>query len=822
MTKKLIFILMAIIIPLTTGCGGGMFTTDNTPEGDDIDGSYTTPWGNVTITKNAFIFGSDYPADIVIPDVDGMRSTAFVVSFMSPSGVLAIDLETSPLQLSQSFAGVISPSGTGFPGNLYIMSTTRAFLLTSSHVIDFNPTTGNVNTTVELLGELDLGAYHPISGSFDVDGDGSEEDAIQTVSMSYPSDLAVQGDKLFITMSNLISPILPAIAGPGTVRVFQINSSNPYLTATTSPIITSDFNPTGVTPLPDGTVAITNSGVSDIFDAVAHPITNSSIDIIDPSTNTITANISLGAASLSFKRLAVTSDGSTAYVGSASYGELYAVDLENLTVLYSLQSPITVTGNDAGSDYFSAVALSYDDWYLFAASFDNSAIYPVDAKATPPDVLPLAFPNPFTLGFPKGVTAENPTGVNTGIGDIAIRPGIPGVDYDGPDIFAITGNPGTLVTINTHGTEEGSALQIKTMEIEPSVIEVNSIDDPLQLSLKIEFGDGTIVDNIHDTFTNPFSGYPTQVKWKSSNPSVATINLSGALMPKGLGSTTISASIGQQSAEASLNINTFSPSSNNPPPDDDPEDPEEPVDDPEDPEDPQIFYIPYVPIIHVYIDPDILEILMNLYGNQDDPDEIEILTEAPPGTDPFADEVTEFNPGDGFGFGNDQFPDIVLGSPEGNSSGGGGMDVLSLGFEGEIILEMTDFMIADGDGVDFIVFENAFFAGGNPNNPFSEPAIVSVSDDGNDFVAFDCSCNTADKPLYPGCAGTLPTYASSTNGIDATDPAVAGGNAFDLADVGLESARFVMITDCGVSGNYSPTAGFDLDAISVVNGALVD
>jgi len=489
MFKKSLVLLILLTLSTLASCGGGMFTTDNTPDGDDIDGSYATPWGNVTITKNAFIFGSDYPADIVIPDVDGMRSTAFVVSFMSPSGVLAIDLETNPLQLSQSFGGLISPSGTGFPGNLYVMSTTRAFLLTSSHVIDFNPTTGNVNTSTPLLEEYNLGGYHPISGSFDVDGDGSEEDAVQTVSMSYPSDLAVQGNQLFITMSNLINPILPAIAGPGTVRVFQINSSSPYLTEATSPIITSDFNPTGVTPLPDGTVAITNSGVSDIFDAAAHPMTNSSIDIIDPSTNTITANISLGAASLSFKRLAVSSDGLTAYIGSASYGELYAVDLENQTVLYSHQSPITVTGNDAGSDYFSAVALSYDDWYLFAASFDNSAIYPVDIKANTPDVLPLAFPNPFVLGYPKGVTAENPTGVNTGIGDIAIRPGIPGVDFNGPDIFAITGNPGTLVTINTHGTEEGTALQIKTMEIEPSVIEVTSIDDPIQLSLKIEFGD---------------------------------------------------------------------------------------------------------------------------------------------------------------------------------------------------------------------------------------------------------------------------------------------------------------------------------------------
>jgi hypothetical protein len=55
-------------------------------------------------------------------------------------------------------------------------------------------------------------------------------------------------------------------------------------------------------------------------------------------------------------------------------------------------------------------------------------------------------------------------------------------------------------------------------------------------------------------------------------------------------------------------------------------------------------------------------------------------------------------------------------------------------------------------------------------------------------------------------------------GTDPTDPAAAGGDAFDLADIGVAHARFVRITDSGANTYDGETGGFDLDAIAVVNG----
>lgn len=188
--------------------------------------------------------------------------------------------------------------------------------------------------------------------------------------------------------------------------------------------------------------------------------------------------------------------------------------------------------------------------------------------------------------------------------------------------------------------------------------------------------------------------------------------------------------------------------------------------------------------------------------------------------DLFADRVVLFLQGTGGGFGSQQ---NVLGSPRGQGTSQGSSHVLSLGNGGSIVLEMTDNLIVDGSGADFIVYENPFYVGDDPNDRFIEAGVVSVSQDGITFLRFesriDSSRALGDPARYQHIAGVEPV-------LPGDGPDCIGGDRFDLAEVGLPSARFVRIEDPGVTiddpGNQAPctnNCGFDLDALGILHHA---
>lgn len=189
-------------------------------------------------------------------------------------------------------------------------------------------------------------------------------------------------------------------------------------------------------------------------------------------------------------------------------------------------------------------------------------------------------------------------------------------------------------------------------------------------------------------------------------------------------------------------------------------------------------------------------------------------------TDHFATHVVRFTPGGCAGFGAAEMPEVVLGPPVGRGTASGSLDVVSLGREGEIVLGFDPNAIIDRAGTDFIIFENAFWAAGDPAKPTAELAEVSVSDDGETWRTFPCVSGPG--PTYGTCAGWRPVYSAPGNGISPLDPSHAGGDPFDLSEIGMTRARFVKIRDlgtmeCAGRPEEPTTAGFDLDAISVVH-----
>jgi hypothetical protein len=185
---------------------------------------------------------------------------------------------------------------------------------------------------------------------------------------------------------------------------------------------------------------------------------------------------------------------------------------------------------------------------------------------------------------------------------------------------------------------------------------------------------------------------------------------------------------------------------------------------------------------------------------------------------PYARSVVRFAPGEHAGFGQERFPDIVLGPPDGKGNSAASLDVLSLGVGGEIVLGFGERELRDAPGPDLIVFENPFWPGGDARRVFAEPGEVALSADGENWSVFPCDPAGSGGGKYPGCAGWTPSAAYDPFAALPPDPAQTGGDAFDMAELGLSSARFVRIRDLSSSGAGN-SAGFDLDAVALIHYA---
>jgi len=191
--------------------------------------------------------------------------------------------------------------------------------------------------------------------------------------------------------------------------------------------------------------------------------------------------------------------------------------------------------------------------------------------------------------------------------------------------------------------------------------------------------------------------------------------------------------------------------------------------------------------------------------------------DAPDADLPYAKSVESYSPGEDAGFGQDKLPGVVLGPPHGRGNEAGSLDVLSLGSGGEIVLGFGDREIVDGRGADFVVFENPFWPNGDASSAYVELASVSVSEDGKRWFTFDCDTVGDGAGHYPGCAGVTPTLEYDPRAMIPLDPKRTGGDAFDLAELGLARARFVKIEDSKTMPPAGIASGFDLDAIGIVH-----
>jgi OOP family OmpA-OmpF porin len=152
----------------------------------------------------------------------------------------------------------------------------------------------------------------------------------------------------------------------------------------------------------------------------------------------------------------------------------------------------------------------------------------------------------------------------------------------------------------------------------------------------------------------------------------------------------------------------------------------------------------------------------------------------PGGDISWADAVVSFTPGDPAPKRSGD-PSAALGKPDyqGTDDAKDEATYVSLGHGGDLVLELTDNLLVDGEGPDLAIFEIG---------PEVEPILVAISEEGKDWI-------NADRVEGATCV------------VDIA-PFVKPGQRF----------RFVKLTDAeAAKSNDSEWPGADVDAVGAIN-----
>ncbi|GAG31419.1 unnamed protein product, partial [marine sediment metagenome] len=243
---------------------------------------------------------------------------------------------------------------------------------------------------------------------------------------------------------------------------------------------TTGFNPTGlarhVTPSGRELVLVTVTGAILGASVPDSARSEASIDVIDPTGPRIIATIPLGLAAPSFEAVAIDASEQIAWIGSVTSKQLYAIDLRALddprlyvgngppvildgmsvgfpdVRIFSADTPLELpkrldrpsSGFCSGWTYVTTNARGTE---AFATDYCDGTLSRIRFDLSGDPAIPFA-PDRFQVVGQTTPFAPTPSpGEKTAPGFVSIRPGIPGVDYDSPDVFVLVGDPGLICGI---------------------------------------------------------------------------------------------------------------------------------------------------------------------------------------------------------------------------------------------------------------------------------------------------------------------------------------------------------------------------------------
>lgn len=422
----------------TTGAPDGSFDPTFIGDTDDIFNVFVTNNGNIiedtivgvtllseAVEENLANLGS-VPADI---EIRGDR--AYVVNGFSDN-IQVFDLNQDPPGMVGT---IVVPPGSN-PIDMAFLDDTRAYVAnnTGQSVAVVNVQTRVCETLIVRTGQD--GTTEPCQEVFTVAGTPFEE----------PAGVAVSNGKVYISNNNLNEFFSPN--GNGFISVINAET-NQFITT----LDASGANTTSMIVIDGVLYALNNGNV--LFDLETSEFTCDfsfppSIDLIDTETDVLfdTIDIPLDPENPLVclpGSLTATDDG-FGYTGLGLVGALLKVDLLTGDVINGTDNPIIIT-DLTGLNSTADVATRGNQ--LFTTLFNSDQIAVVDTNTD--EVNPF----PYIAPFPAGIRAFNPgSQLFDGVQSLAIRPGTPGVDFDGADIYFITGISEQLGSVDsTLGTQ---------------------------------------------------------------------------------------------------------------------------------------------------------------------------------------------------------------------------------------------------------------------------------------------------------------------------------------------------------------------------------
>src|SRR3989304_2293950 len=255
-----------------------------------------------------------------------------------------------------------------------------------------------------------------------------------------PMGIAVANGKVYVSNNNLApnpsNPFNLDPLGPGFLTV--INAMTNEVFGTT--IELSADNAQGITVVGDR-LYVVSAGDPEFVGGLFFANTPGAIDIINPETDeredSIPIPLNPDLPLVGFAgRLEPTPDEKFGYIGSGTSGVLFKVNLQSKKLVRGTGDPIIVTSAEQQDATFD-VEIG-DDGLAFIPVFNIDQVFVMDTKND------FINPFPFIAPFPVGIRGDEPSSdFFEGPQDLVIRPGTPGVDFQGADIFFITAIFGT-------------------------------------------------------------------------------------------------------------------------------------------------------------------------------------------------------------------------------------------------------------------------------------------------------------------------------------------------------------------------------------------